>query len=462
MASPPPAPRCTRTIGVMVVQQGFSPADEGPGSGREPSFADKVRIFSHDLIKCCTYILSFENPQHGFTKKLYSMLISTSQLMEDFLDFHGAKNNTNWYFYRELTAAVRHISLGAYCQKHISNRMVFYDLPDSQIFAQEGERTLAFLNQSLIRLAPVIMAEAQRLEIALPAKGFDPTKFPSITTGQMLAYDIDDENRDSQKKHIVKIASEFLSLAAEFDQLGFYKPYNLEEIQGIVPERVNEVVIRRFEMLVHNLQSAFDTYVIQGGYRYGNRKLKQLRSYFSVVFHLLQMNGRLLHYYERHLHKASTKHLYRQTQDRLVQITDPEALLDRIVNYGLYYACHFMASGKELAREILNENIERGHIQVGIPVKLGFHSRPSLLVAKIVQHYGGQVELVVGVDRFDASSVLDIQWAGGKINKEQIAEVVFEGDVRALRDIEILAAVNYGEDTMGKGVPLPRELAYLR
>jgi phosphotransferase system HPr-like phosphotransfer protein len=121
-----------------------------------------------------------------------------------------------------------------------------------------------------------------------------------------------------------------------------------------------------------------------------------------------------------------------------------------------------MASGKELAREILNENIERGHIQVGIPVKLGFHSRPSLLVAKIVQHYGGQVELVVGVDRFDASSVLDIQWAGGKINKEQIAEVVFEGDVRALRDIEILAAVNYGEDTMGKGVPLPRELAYLR
>ena len=54
----------------MVVQQGFSPADAGPGSGREPSFADKVRIFSHDLIKCCTYILSFANPQEGFTKKL--------------------------------------------------------------------------------------------------------------------------------------------------------------------------------------------------------------------------------------------------------------------------------------------------------------------------------------------------------------------------------------------------------
>ena len=75
---------------------------------------------------------------------------------------------------------------------------------------------------------------------------------------------------------------------------------------------------------------------------------------------------------------------------------------------------------------------------------------------------GGKVELCVGNDRFDASSVLDIQWAGGKIAKENIQEVVFEGDVRALRDIQVLAGVNYGEDTMGKDIPLPRELRYLR
>jgi len=115
-----------------------------------------------------------------------------------------------------------------------------------------------------------------------------------------------------------------------------------------------------------------------------------------------------------------------------------------------------------LAREILNENIERSSITVGIPEKLGFHSRPSLLVAKIVQHYGGQVDLCVGKDRFDAGSVLDIQWAGGKIQKENISEVTFEGDVRSLRDIEILAGINYGEDTMGKGIPLPKELKYLK
>ena len=141
---------------------------------------------------------------------------------------------------------------------------------------------------------------------------------------------------------------------------------------------------------------------------------------------------------------------------------NPEVLLDRTINFCLLYVCHYLTIGRELARNILNDNIERGVITVGIPVKLGFHARPSLLVAKIVQYYGGQVELCIGDDRFDASSVLDIQWAGGKIQKENIQKVIFEGDNRALVDIEVLAGVNYGEDTMGKGIPLPKELSYLR
>ncbi len=39
--------------------------------------------------------------------------------------------------------------------------------------------------------------------------------------------------------------------------------------------------------------------------------------------------------------------------------------------------------------------------------------------------------------------------------------MVFSGDSRALNDLKVLAGVNYGEDHMGKGIPLPRELSYL-
>ena len=428
----------------------------------EFSFAEKVRIFSADYLKCCAFITTVDDPQNTFNKKLFSKLISSSMLLEDFLDFHGAKNNKNWYLYREYSAAVRHLSLGANFQKHLSNRLVFYDLANTEDFEAEGEKTLVFLTESLMTMAPDIVEEAKRLQIPIPTEHFTTADFPSVVTGELLDYDIDDQDKDQQKKNIVKIASEFLNIAKSFDELKFYEPYNYQDILAIVPEKINEVEIRRYEMLVHNLQSAFDTYVIHGGFRYGNRKLKQLRGYFSVVFHLLQMVGRLLHFYERHLHQAGYKNTYKKIQEKLSSLINPETILDRIINYGLFYACHFLTTGIELAREILNENIERSSISVGIPVTLGFHSRPSLLVAKIVQHYGGQVELVVGEDRFDASSVLDLQWAGGKIQKENITEVVFEGDARTLKDIEILATVNYGEDTMGKGVPLPKELSYLK
>jgi phosphotransferase system HPr-like phosphotransfer protein len=429
------------------------------------SFAEKARLFSHDYLKCCLYILDVDKSgKLGaiFTQKLYSTLVSTSMLLEDFLDFHGAKNNKNWYFYRELTASVRHLSLAANFQKHISNRLGFYELVDIGDFPKEGEKTLDFLIRALMKMMPVILDEAQRLEIQLPDARFSAADFPSVLASQLLDYDIDDKDKDQQKKNIVKISSDFLNIAKSFDQLKFYNPYPYKEILTLVPGKVNEVEIRRYEMLVHNLQSSFDTYVIHGGFRFGNRELKRLRGYFSVVFHLLQMVARLLHFYERHLHEAGYKNTYKKVQIRLSKLVNPKKLLDRTINYGLFYACDFFTTGIELAQQILNENIERSCIEVGVPVKLGFHSRPCLLVAKIVQHYGGQVELVVGSDRFDASSVLDLQWAGGKIQKENLTAVVFEGDARALKDIHILAGVNYGEDTMGKGVPLPKELSYLK
>lgn len=426
------------------------------------SLTEKVRIFSEDYLRCCLYVAGHESPRHLFTKKLFSKLVETSQVLEDFLDFHGAKNNQNWFFYRELTSAVRHLSLGGYSQKHISNRLVYYNLPDSDAFESQGDEALQFLTNCLMKLAPVILKEAKRLAVPIPDPIFDARYFPGITTGEMLAYDMEDEGGEEQKKNIVKLASDFLSIAGFFDQLGFYEPYSYEEILTLVPERINEVEIRRYEMLVHNLQSYFDTYVIHGGFSHGNEKLKRFRSFFSVVFHLLQFIGRLLHFYERHLHEAGYKIRYKAVQEELSTLVNPQKLLDLSINYGLYWVCHYLSRGRSLAREILNEHIERTTITVGIPVTRGFHCRPSLLVAKTVQHYGGQVEMIVNGDRFDASSVLDIQWAGGKIQNEGITRVTFEGDARALTDIQTLASVNYGEDTMGKGVPLPRELSYLR
>ncbi len=426
------------------------------------SFASHVEFYSHSYLRCMLFIERFKDEQVLFTKSLYSKLITSSHLLEDFLDFHGAKNNSDWYYYRELSAAVRHLSLAGFSQKHLLNRLDLYEIDRREDFRKGGDASLKFITDSLARLAPEIISEAQRLEIPVPKEGYKRKLFPGVATGENLPHDIADQNTDEERKHIVRIANEFLNIADEFDTYGFFEAYDKDDLTRLVPDKVNEVEIRRFEMLVHNLQSSFDTYVIHGGFRHGEPKFLAFRSFFSVIFHLLQIMGRFLHFYERHLIEIGYKSTYKAARDKLCTLVDQDELLHHTINYGLYYVNHYFASGRKVAEEILKENVERGSIKVPVPQKLGFHCRPSLMVAKVVQKYGGQVEMLVGESRFDASSVLDIQWAGGKIAKENINEVVFEGDVRALKDLEVLASVNYGEDQMGKGIPLPKSLQYLR
>ncbi|THB81656.1 MAG: HPr family phosphocarrier protein [Desulfobacteraceae bacterium] len=428
------------------------------------SFKEKINIFSFEYLKCIKFIIGLETDDYVFTKKLYSKLITTSYIVEDFLDFHGAKKNKEWVFYRELSAMVRHLSLAGYSQRHILNRFNFYDFgtTTTDYFKPDAFDTLKMLQDSLKVAAPVILEEARRLDIKLPDKGYDLSYFPGISSSQLLDHNIDDFNaRDQQRENLTRISSEFLEIVKDFEQFAFYERYDIQKIKTLVPAKINEVTIRRFEMLIHNLQSSFDSYVVNTQSSPENQMLEQLRSHFSIVFHILQVMGRLLHFYERHLHDIGFKDVYKVVGESLTNLIDPDILLDRAVNFCLFFAWKFLSSGKELAFRILNENMETSVIEVGIPKERGFHSRPSLLVAKIVQHYGGEVKMHVNEAVFDASSVLDIQWAGGKINKEQIERVVFKGDSRSLADLEILASVNYGEDHMGKGIPLPSELSYL-
>jgi hypothetical protein len=50
----------------------------------------------------------------------------------------------------------------------------------------------------------------------------------------------------------------------------------------------------------------------------------------------------------------------------------------------------------------------------------------------------------------------------GKLDIDKDIRVRFTGDIRALKDIELLAENGYGEDKYGNNIPLPKELLYLR
>ncbi len=52
--------------------------------------------------------------------------------------------------------------------------------------------------------------------------------------------------------------------------------------------------------------------------------------------------------------------------------------------------------------------------------------------------------------------------AMGKLDIESQLEITFTGDIRVLKDLEILVKNGYGEDEFGNNIPLPIELSYLK
>jgi phosphotransferase system HPr-like phosphotransfer protein len=425
-------------------------------------FIELVNAFADELLDICQFFVSQYDEKLPDTERLFARLAYASKLVEDLLDYHGAKNNQLWYKYRELVASILNFSAAGYTMKHIVSRISFYEIGAASSFIFASQLVHRFLINTLTNLCQELIAETKKLGLKLSKPTLVREQFANLSSNRFLEFDIHPQDLYDEKQHIVRVTTAYLNIVRDFEALGFYKRFQAEELRQFIPAKLNEEILRKFEMIIHNLQSSYDTYIGRDLSRSESIKFKSLRDHISISLHLLELSGRLSHYFERHLYDVGRIGVYLEIQQLLGQLVNSEFLLDAIINYAVFSCNEFLSKGKSLAQSLLNQFIEHDEITVGVPVKLGFHSRPSMLVAKIVQHYGGQVEMVVAEDHFDASSILDLQWAGGKVHRENLSQVKFRGDTRALADISILAGINYGEDTMGKGIPLPPELAYLR
>ncbi|WP_449244344.1 HPr family phosphocarrier protein [Desulfobacca acetoxidans] len=425
-------------------------------------FLELVDYFADELLELCQFFVAHYEEKLPDTERLYARLCYASKLVEDLLDYHGAKNNQKWCKFRELVASVLNFASAAFTMKHIVSRISFYEIGADSSFIFTSRLVHRFLINTLINICQELIAESRKLGIRLTPPALEWDRFSNLSSNRFLEFDVSPQDLHGEKHHIVRITTAYLNINRDFEALGFYKRFKAEDFRAVIPARINEEILRKFEMIIHNLQSSYDTYIGRDSSRTESSKFKSLRDHISISLHLLELSGRMSHYFERHLFDVGRIGIFQEIQRLLSRLIKTEFLLDAIINYAVYYCTEFLSKGKSLAQSLLNQYIEHGEITAGVPVKLGFHSRPCMLVAKIVQHYGGQVEMIIGEDHFDASSILDLQWAGGKVHREDLSQVKFQGDVRALADIQILASINYGEDTMGKGIPLPPELFYLR
>ncbi len=370
-----------------------------------------------DFLKIIPFIKDEGHDRSTYSKRFYDYMSSQAKLAEALLDSCGAKENRAWFLLRELVATIRCLSTVAYQLRYLEIRVVSFDIlkDETQDFQEITADVREIFDRLLQNTFKVCERETLNLGITIPATGVTPEDFPFFRSPGKLHADMREEHVKKEDEAIVKIASSFLEIVEEYTALGFGRIFTAQELVEMVPEHVNEERLRTFESGVQNLQAVYDTHIQYTRMEAKDSRLPKLRGCISIALHLLEIATELIHFHERHERNARQAAIYKHLQ----KIIGLYQTLDLMGNYALFYCTHFLREGKRLSEDAVMDYAQIISKRIPIPIYRGFHVRPSTYIAKIVRHYGADVQMHLGDEVYDASCVFDLFRANEEINMEK-------------------------------------------
>ena len=319
------------------------------------------------------------------------------------------------------------LSAVAYQLRYLEIRVQTFHMQqhETQDFQEITENVRELFDTFLQKAFTDVESEARSLGIMIPEIGISVKDFPFFHSPGKLFADMIEENVRKEDEAIVKLATSFLEIAEEYNALGFGRIFTAQELVDMVPEHVNEERLRTFKSSVHNLQAIYDTYIQYTDMETKDPRLLQLRGCISIALHLLGIATELVHFHERHERNARYAAIYK----RLQNIIGLYQTLDLMGNFALFYCTKFLQEGKRLSEEAVMDYAQVISKRIPIPIYRGFHVRPSTYIAKIVRHYGADVQMLLGDEVYDAGCVFDLFRANEEINMEKrriIAKKILE------------------------------------
>ena len=366
------------------------------------------------LLGLSKHISQCQSSKEIMIRPLIGDLLSQSTQLEELLDAYGAGGNCEWCGFRSLTAAIKHFSEASYELLHIRYSLPKYRLLSiEQDFARATEETLEFTVNVLKQAAFQIFTKAEQLGLPVPSKRLREESYSEELPDGCL-----EQNCETRKIEIAEtvtlLTTAFLNLAAESEDVRKASRAKPEKFASYVQSSVSEKKLRTLELRFHNLQSLYDTYVSGTEAALLDTDLPVLRGHISVVFHLLRIATLFVHHYERHVNKELC-----DSPDRQEPVVEEKMLLDILMKYSVTHITLYIGCAEHLCHEMLKRYAEVGEIDVHVPPYRGFHVRPSTLIAKLVLHYGSEIQMVLDDNIYDASSPLGLFRANEKINAQK-------------------------------------------
>lgn len=393
------------------------------------------------------------NPKH------YYQLIHQANELESFLDDFGARYNRQYGFLTELVASLRGFAQAGYSLSHMLSRLESYSIRDvlgELVFSnitESANRVVVFVRASIDDMLKAAVDEVTRLGMELTGEEMPEENFMSVVVRQRLPRNVGVEELPEEKQRIAEVASKYLLACEMLDDLQLEPITDEGSRRRRLAEICTEEQARVYEATVHNLQSAYDTYIKNTVLESQDDGLHVLRGLASSALHLLEGVTFLTHFYERHENDVRSE----AAKLRIAGIVSRGQVQDAILNHLLRVAHRTLVAGRGVAGRLLRRYTNAQELGVELGRGILLHARPASLIVGIVHYHGTPVEMDVAGQRSNAASILELLLAVGSHPEE--TKLVFRGDAKPLRDIRLLFEHGLGEAGLHM---LPPELSYLR
>ncbi|MBL8863610.1 MAG: HPr family phosphocarrier protein [Planctomycetes bacterium] len=392
-----------------------------------------------------------------WSRRHFFQLASEADAVEAFLDDFGARHNRAFAYLRELVASLRGFALAGYSIAHLAVRVDGYpnvlSVGESAASGDSIRRAQAYLVKTVRVLLAEVRKESEALGMELPDEAFPEDRWVADGPRRKLARNMGQGDVESDEQKTAEIASKFVEAAAAFESIGIRRLANEHERDAWLQRHLSEERARSLEAAVHNLQSAYDTWVKGTSIEAADGRLPKLRGHASASLHILEAVTQLTHFVERHERIGREDGIGR----RIAALVLKSEAQDITLNHLLVHAGVYLRRGRAIAEDLLPSYTNVQEIEVVLRDDLMLHARPAALIVGVVQRYGTPVEFEADGHRCNAGSILEMMVTAGSVPDAR--RFRFRGDERPLSDISLLFAHGLGEDGLDR---LPGELAYLR
>jgi phosphotransferase system HPr-like phosphotransfer protein len=324
---------------------------------------------------------------------------------------------------------------------------------ESSGLATSVRRSGAFLQSTIGDLLGATLAEAEALRLPVSPEPFPDSRWNEDPLRSRLPADIGQRDLSSDEHKAAELASRFVQTAREFEGRSIRPLAGEAERERWMQRNCSEEQARSLEASVHNLQSAYDTWIKGSDLESADARLPRLRGHASIALHLLEAVTQLVHFVERHERNDGDASIPR----RLTGLVSRATARDVTLNLLLVPAALVITRGRVLAEDVLPSYTRLQQLELELPHDVAMHARPAALIVAVVNRHGTPVELEVDGRRCNAGSILDMMVTIG--SSPDARTFRFRGDEHPLRDIALLFQSRLGENGLDS---LPIGLAYLR